>query len=56
MPTVDDLFHKIGVLSVENDLLRGELRKVTKERDELRAVRREPEADIEKVSDEEKQE
>jgi hypothetical protein len=54
MPTVDDLIYKIGVLTVENDALRGEIRKVTKERDELRAVQREPEADIEKESAEEK--
>ena len=54
MASIDDLFHKIGVLTVENDLLRGELRKVTKERDDLLAVSREPEADIEKVSTEEK--
>lgn len=61
MATIDDLFYKIGVQAVENDMLRaenekliGEIRKVTKERDDLLAVSREPEADIEKVSTEEK--
>ena len=61
MATIDDLFYKIGVQAVENDILRaeneklvGEIRKVTKERDDLLAVSREPEADIEKVSTEEK--
>lgn len=56
----DDLFYKIGVLTVENDLLRKVIkekdeviRKVTKERDDLQAIRPDSESDIKKVSDEE---
>lgn len=52
----DDLFYKIGVLTVENDLLRKvlaqrdeEIRKVTTERDELRAVVPADEPDLKKV-------
>lgn len=58
--STDDLIYKIGVLTVENDLLRkvnehqsDVIRKVTEERDALRAVRTDSESDIEKVSDEE---
>lgn len=53
--TTDDLLYKIGVLTVENDVLRriteqqGEvLQKVTKERDDLQAIVHAGVSDIEK--------
>lgn len=49
--TVDDLFHKIGVLTVENDALRAELKRVSAE---LEALRASASADKSDKSDEEK--
>lgn len=55
----DDLFYKIGVLTMENELLRRTLtdrenilQKVTAELIELRAVKPDNDADLRKVAEE----